>query len=301
MNRSSGDPIADRRYAYALAAAKDGDWPTASQMFEQALELAAGWAPGWLALGEARERGGDASGAIEAYRAALALDPDDALGAGPRLAFLEGASPQALPAAYVRTLFDEYAPHFARHLVDSLGYLGPALISEAIATAASDRRFAHALDLGCGDGLMGRTLRPRVDRLTGVDLSAAMIERARAQSLYDVLALSELCTFLEAAPSGFADLVVAADVLPYFGDLERLFSGVGRALARQGLFACTAEAADGERFQLGAGLRFAHSRKRLVDEAEAAGFVVRSLTKRAARRENGRDVPGWVAVFARNG
>jgi HEPN domain-containing protein len=34
------DPIAERRYAYARAAARDGDWAAAAEVLEQALELA---------------------------------------------------------------------------------------------------------------------------------------------------------------------------------------------------------------------------------------------------------------------
>jgi predicted TPR repeat methyltransferase len=301
MNRSSGDPIADRRYAYAVGAAKDGDWRTASEVLEQALERASGWSPAWLALGEAREKQGDISGAVAAYRAALTFDRDDSLGAGPRLAQLEGVSPQALPTAYVRTLFDDYAPHFAHHLVDTLDYRGPTLVSEALEAATSHRRFAHAMDLGCGDGLTGKALRPRADRLTGVDVSTVMIERARRRMIYDELIVSELGAYLVASPPGVADLIVAADVLPYVGELGRLFAGVARGLAPQGMFACTGEADDGEGFRLGARLRFSHSKKYLIEEAKRAGLGLSGWRDSSARRENGHDVPGWVGVFSRLG
>jgi predicted TPR repeat methyltransferase len=299
MKRSSGDLIVDRRYEYAVAAAMDGDWRACAEILEQAIERAPDWAPAWLALGEAREKRGDVSGAAEAYVAAAALDRDDQLGAGPRLARLQGISPTALPIAYVRTLFDDYAPRFARHLIEALAYQGPALICEALGTVASNRRFSDAIDLGCGDGLAGEALRPRVDRLTGVDLSAAMIERARTRGLYDRLEVDEICAFLGQVPPDSADLILAADVLPYIGALTRLFEGVGRALAPNGLFACTAEGEAGEGFQLAPGLRFAHSDKYLVGQARAEGLSVRALQSRAARRENGDAAPGWVIVFAR--
>ncbi|MEV5828265.1 class I SAM-dependent methyltransferase [Spirillospora sp. NPDC052242] len=40
----------------------------------------------------------------------------------------------------------------------------------------------EALDVGCGDGLLARRLAPRAARVTGLDRSAEMIERARALS-----------------------------------------------------------------------------------------------------------------------
>jgi predicted TPR repeat methyltransferase len=75
------DPIAARRYDYGRAAADDGDWAAAAEVFEQAAEQAPGWAPAWFALGEARERLGDVKGAGKTFRVALALDASDAQGA----------------------------------------------------------------------------------------------------------------------------------------------------------------------------------------------------------------------------
>ena len=51
-------------------------------------QLAPDWAPAWFALGEARERLGDLTRAVEAFSATLAADPGDAQGARGRLALL---------------------------------------------------------------------------------------------------------------------------------------------------------------------------------------------------------------------
>ena len=48
--------------------------------------------------------------------------------------------------------------------------------------AGGSMRFGAMLDLGCGTGLAGAAFRPQVDRLTGVDLSPAMIAQARARA-----------------------------------------------------------------------------------------------------------------------
>jgi predicted TPR repeat methyltransferase len=45
-----GDLIAWRRYAYGKAAAEDGDWTAAAEMFAQAIGRAADWPPAWFAL-----------------------------------------------------------------------------------------------------------------------------------------------------------------------------------------------------------------------------------------------------------
>jgi predicted TPR repeat methyltransferase len=57
--------------------------------------------------------------------------------------------------------------------------------------AAPDGRCV-ALDAGCGTGLCGPLLRPYASELTGVDLSAGMLDRARPRQVYDHLEKGEL-------------------------------------------------------------------------------------------------------------
>src|SRR6201986_3316683 len=85
---ASGDLIAERRFAYAKAAAEEGDLSAAAELFEQTLERAPHWAAAWFALGEAREKLGDLDAAAQAFRQTLVADPDDAQGAGGRLPLL---------------------------------------------------------------------------------------------------------------------------------------------------------------------------------------------------------------------
>ena len=72
---ASGDPLAERRFAYARAAADEGDFRTAAEVLEQALERAPGWAAAWFALGEARQRLGEIDAAAAAFRSTLRADP----------------------------------------------------------------------------------------------------------------------------------------------------------------------------------------------------------------------------------
>ncbi|MGO4869855.1 MAG: methyltransferase domain-containing protein, partial [Roseiarcus sp.] len=236
-----GDLIAYRRYAYARSAAEEGDWGAAAEVLEQALERAPGWAPALFALGEAKEKLGDRDSAAEAFRATLAADPSDAQGAAARLALLGAAeAPTALPKAYVARLFDDYAPRFNAHLTEALAYRGPELIVEALDDVDRARRFPRCLDLGCGAGLMGAALHARVAELIGVDLSPAMIAKARESGRYDALEVGDVVDVLARRDRGEFDLVVAADVLAYIGDLAEVVSWAARSLAPGGLFAFTA-------------------------------------------------------------
>src|SRR5664279_3352111 len=157
---SSGDMIADRRFDFARDLQLKGDLVAAADLLLQAAELAPGFASAWFTLGEIREQLGERDAAIEAFRKARDADPEDRHGARLRLMRL-GAVPLAeMPQAYVRALFDQYAPKFESALVDELGYRGPALLFKAVlaARAAIGRPafFRRALDLGCGTGLAAR-------------------------------------------------------------------------------------------------------------------------------------------------
>jgi predicted TPR repeat methyltransferase len=293
------DLIAERRFAHAKAAAKDRDWSGAAEMFEQALERAPNWAVAWFALGEAREKLGDLDAAATAFRGTLVADPEDTQGAMARLALIgRGDAPRALPQAYVARLFDDYAPRFDVHLIKNLHYRAPALIAEALSAVASGRRFASALDLGCGTGLMGEALRDRADHLTGVDLSAAMIAKARERAIYDELIVGDAVAPMRERQGTF-DLIVAADSLVYLGDLTPLFTAVGTALTTDGLFAFSVETHEGGGFKLDPTMRFAHSCNYLEATAREAGFGSLHIQSASARREAGADVSGLICVFER--
>jgi predicted TPR repeat methyltransferase len=293
------DPIAERRYAYAKAAADEGDWRAAAEVLEQALERVPGWPPAWFALGEARQRLGDLVGAAQAFRACLEADPEDAQGAAARLSLLgSDVAATSLPAAYVARLFDDYAPRFAAHVTEKLAYRGPEIILAALDAAAPGRSFRAAIDLGCGSGLMGRAIKPRVERLAGVDLSAGMIAQARASNVYDRLEVDEAITFLLAARKRSCDLLLAADALAYFGDLAPLFSAAARTLEPGGLFAFTVEALNEGDYRLRDTMRFAHSNAHVEAAAAAASLRVAHAQDAPTRLEAGAPVPGRAFVLS---
>ena len=295
---ASSDVIAERRFAYAKAVAKGGDLSAAADLFEQALERAPSWAAAWFALGETREKLGDLDGAAAAFGATVAVDPADAHGAAARLALIgHRGVPNVLPQAYVARLFDDYAPRFDKHLTKNLFYRGPALIGAALDAVAPGRRFASAVDLGCGTGLVGEALRGRIDYLTGVDLSPAMIAKARERGVYDRLIVGDATALLMCEPLGVFDLIVAADALVYVGDLAPLFDAAGPALVADGLFAFSVETFVGDGFRLEPTMRFAHARSYVEATASDSGLRPLLVQSAWARREAGADVPGLICVF----
>ena len=300
---SSGDMIADRRFDFARDLQLKGDLVAAADLLLQATELAPGFASAWFTLGEVREQLGERDLAIAAFRKAQIADPDDRHGASLRLMLL-GAEPlAAMPQAYVRALFDQYAPKFEAALVDDLGYRGPALLFKAVlATRAAIRKpafFRRAVDLGCGTGLAARAFAAQVDQFIGIDLSPRMIERARSSGLYAELEVAEMVEGLRGKPDGSANLILAADAMVYLADLAPLLAEAKRVLASGGLLAFTLETHGGDGVILGEGLRYAHSTAGVRAAIGAAGLALSWLDDLSARNEDNTPVPGLVVVAAK--
>lgn len=308
---SSGDLLADRRLALAGDYAAAGEPAAAVDLCEQALERAPDWAAGWFMLGEFREAAARADAAdrealgraaVEAYLRARSLDPDDRCGATLRLA-RAGAipAPNGSPPAHVRDLFDGYAARFEASLVGALGYRGPEQFAAMLARVAPERRFAAAIDLGCGTGLLAPVVRPRVERLVGVDLSPAMLDRARSGGFYDELVVGEIVADLTRRPPATFDLILAADVFCYVGDLAPVFAAVARVARPDALVLFTTESVEesepGGGVVLRDSLRWAHRPRHVALGAAACGLAVAAETPVVVRRDRGCDVGGRLTAL----
>jgi predicted TPR repeat methyltransferase len=238
--------------------------------------------------------------AIAAYRRARELGADPAGIAFALAALGEGALPAAAPADYVKGLFDQYAGHFDRHLVGTLGYRTPELLGGLLHDhLGAAPALEAALDLGCGTGLCAPILRPMARRLAGVDLSEKMLEKARAAGLYDALACADIVDWLEGRDAEW-DLVLAADVLVYIGDLAPLFDAVARVLQPGGRFAFSVESLAAESpagYAITASNRFAHAPAYVRACAAAAGLTLVEQRDAVLRREHGAEVGGLLFLL----
>jgi predicted TPR repeat methyltransferase len=297
---SSGDMIADRRFDFARDLQLKGDLAAAADLLLQAIDLAPGFASAWFTLGDIREQLGECEQAIAAFRKAQAADPDDRHGASLRLMLLGADELSNMPPAYVRSLFDQYAPKFEKALVGDLGYRGPELLFKAVlAVRAGVRKpafFKRAIDLGCGTGLAARAFAKEADAFIGIDLSPRMIERARATGLYAELEVAEMLQGLGSRPDASADLILAADAVVYVSDLAPLLREAARVLVPGGLLAFTAETHSGDGVILGEGLRYAHGAAYVRTAIAAAGLTLSRLDDLSARNEDNAPVPGIVVV-----
>lgn len=283
-----GNP--DTRFQRAEAVGALGQLPRALADIEAVLAARPDMGPAWSRKGGLLKDLGRPAEARAALRRAIELGADLPLNTY-LLASLEGgAAPPTPPTAYVQALFDSYAEGFEAQLTGPLHYRVP----EALVQGLPRERFGSALDLGCGTGLVGRLLRPRVQQLVGVDLSAGMLEQARRQGGYDELHQAELAQHL-AATAARHDLAVAADVFIYLGDLAAVFAGVQRVLLPGGVFAFSVELADDAvDFELRPSSRYAQSERYLLALAAAHGFDVLKASRDTLRLDQRQPVAGLL-------
>ncbi|HWX06756.1 MAG TPA: methyltransferase domain-containing protein [Bradyrhizobium sp.] len=297
---SSGDLMADRRFDFARDLQLKGDLVAAADLLQQAIELAPGFASAWFTLGQIREQLGEREAAIAAFRKAREADPEDRHGASLRLMLLGAEQLSAMPQAYVRALFDQYAPKFESALVDDLGYRGPALLFKAVLAARHAVRkpafFQRAIDLGCGTGLAAAAFAKEVDHFTGIDLSRRMIEKARSTGLYAELEVADMLDGLRGKADASANLVLAADAMVYVADLAPVLGEAKRVLVSGGLLAFTVETHGGDGVTLGEGVRYAHGAGYVRASIADAGLTLSQLDELSARNEDNVAVPGLVVV-----
>ena len=213
-----------------------------------------------------------------------------------------GLAPTPLRASngYVVQLFDRFAPDFD-YVLKLLDYAVPEMIEAWMHTRfPQPQRSLRILDVGCGTGLCGQRLRPWASELVGVDLSPEMLSLAQQRDLYDSLIEAEVVDYLECGGAKF-DVIVASDVLCYFGDLRAFGRHALAALRPAGWLAFSVELI--EEKELGTGYvleshgRYAHEQSHV--EAAMGDAAEYGATKSVLRLEAGVPVAGlWVEASA---
>jgi predicted TPR repeat methyltransferase len=286
------------------------DFITAYQFAEEARVFGVADACCFGMMGHALSSLGRHTEAADAYGEAFKLGPND-----PYVRHLVAASgvvPGAMraPSEYVRAVFDGYAERFESHLI-SLGYRAPGLIRAALLqhpTIAAGEQLGPALDLGCGTGLIAVAISDLpIAPIVGVDLSPRMLAAATAKRLYAELHETDLLSFLAESATPWR-LIIAADVLIYFGALEEALTAVHAALEPGGWFIFTVEellphfngtVPGNGSWALGWQGRYAHTVDYITAAAGTAGFAIRTLECQTLRFEADAPVAGIYIVLER--
>jgi predicted TPR repeat methyltransferase len=289
-----------------LLYADQGDRPRAIQHYLRALEQMPGNPSARKLLGTTYYALGRIEDAAEVYRQWLQIEPDQPM-ARHMLSACTGVNvPDRAADDYVEQTFDHFAASFEEVLNERLEYRAPALCAAALAEyLPAPQHQCMMLDAGCGTGLCGPLMAPWASTLAGVDLSRGMLDRAASKGVYDDLYKAELTEFLEHSVAQW-DVILSADTLCYFGDLQRVMRAAALALRPGGVLAYTVEALMQEEVagtqvqapdcRIQPHGRYAHARQHLCTTLASAGLSLRIMRAEILRTEGGRPVQGWLVL-----
>jgi len=281
---------------------KQGKFGEAAQAYRKAINLRPYRSDDYENLCHVLYLQGLVEEALPTIRQWLEHDPTNPLALHRLHSYTGTNAPARASDDYVRMTFDSFADSFD-YVLKGLDYRAPGLVGESVAGLYdSARSELEVLDAGCGTGLCGAFLRPYARRLTGVDLSSKMLEKAYARGQYDDLIEAELSAFMGQHADRF-DLIVSADTLVYFGDLSEVFDRVRQALRHGGHFIFTVERTD-ERppagYQINLHGRYSHTEDYLRRGLESTGLAVRRIEEQMLRYEAGVPVDGFLIIAARS-
>lgn len=236
--------------------------------------------------------------ALTHFKKALALEPNNQTAAH-MVASLEGKTlPEGAPHGFTRALFDQYAYSYDEHVKKQLGYQVPSLLRQAMAPYSGQRQRWNTLDLGCGSGLCGPLFADLATSLTGVDLSPNMLELAKRQGAYNTLVCKDALQYLQDQKVDSFDLIIAADVFVYFGDLSAVFKACSRVLTESGYFCFSIETlTEDADYQLMPTGRYAHRITFIEAIVKETGFSMLYQASDTLRTQDDIPVIGHIFVL----
>ncbi len=265
---------------------------------KKAIEIKSDYFAAYNNLGTVYLKIEDLPNAIENFQSALKLQPDNEEVKYILSALKQENSPDQAPNEYIEHLFDQYAPHFDQHLIEHLKYTTPKLLHDAVMSEIHDNlHLRQVLDLGCGTGLAGALFKDIAHPLIGVDLSKNMIEILQEKDIYDELIVGDLRKSLQDHLNN--EIIIAADVLPYIGDLSELFHDVANALSPNGLFGFSIEIAPDNisTYSLQTSIRYAHAPEYIKKLASQENLILLSQKEITLRLQRNQPLRGMLFIL----
>jgi predicted TPR repeat methyltransferase len=271
----------------------------ASHSYQKAIDIQPDYASAHFNLGVSLQKLGQLKEAEVHYNKVLETKPDDEAAMFMLQSLGTSPPPDAAPAEHVRRIFDRSAGMFEKILVQDLEYKTPELLFDLVRSHLKEG--IEVLDLGCGTGLGADFYRPFAKKLTGVDISAKMLEKAAEKKIYNQL---EVFDILQAwkFPQKF-DLIYSSDVFVYFGNLNPIVESVSSYLASGGIFAFSVEKLEEESvaYRLFPSGRYAHTQTYIQTCLKHHGLQALEQTEAYIRKQSGEQVKGLLFAAKKGG
>jgi predicted TPR repeat methyltransferase len=281
-----------------------GDAEEAEADWRLAVELNPKLADAYGNLGMMLYEKGRIPEAAEVLKKWLEHDPANPIARHMAASFSGEDAPSRADDDYVRFSFDHFARTFEEKL-QKLEYRAPELVATAVGKAFGNPTASlEAIDAGCGTGWCGPLLRPFARVLVGVDLSSAMLEKAKDRAIYDELVEEELTAYFERQTAASIDLVASADTLVYFGDLLPIAKAVANVLRPGGWFIFTIERAGDDIFAKNGFFlqphgRYCHNEDYVRHVLKETGLTIGEISSCVLRMELGKPVEGMLVSASR--
>lgn len=266
-----------------------------SKSYRKAIEIHPDYTSAHFNLGSSLQKLKQYKEAEEHYKTVLKINPDDKAATFMLQSIgTTTTKPEAAPMEHVRRIFDQCAATFEKILLDDLDYKTPELLFNLVQPHILHE--SNVLDLGCGTGLGAHLYRPFAKRLTGIDISSKMLERAAEKDIYDALETFDVLqhwTF----PNKF-NIIYSSDVFVYFGNLNQIIKSISQFLVNDGVLAFSVEKleTDNEEYRLSPSGRYSHSIDYIKTCLTMHNLHVVENLESDIRKESGKQVKGVLIV-----
>lgn len=205
--------------------------------------------------------------------------------------------PETAPLDYIKNLFDNYAYQFDEHLQNVLLYKTPELLRKQLNPFLEKKKY-NLLDLGCGTGLSGRCFVDISKKITGIDISRNMLNKAKEKACYDILIENDILNSLSESKENF-DLILCIDTLVYFGKLNEFFTKALHCLTANGLLAISIELSEQSfsSYILQANGRYQHNEIYVRELAKKNQLTLLNFKNVVGRQEENKAIQTGLFIF----
>jgi len=241
----------------------------------------------------------DKKSALQHYQKTCDLNPNNQTAQHMTQALQGKTLEKGAPHEYTRALFDQYAYTYEQHVNDTLQYQVPKQLRSMLNEVAHQKITPwKVLDLGCGTGLCAPYFSDIADKLYGVDLSPQMVDVATQKNVYYKLAVSDIIDYLKKSTEVF-ELIIAADVFIYFGELKTVFQSIHQKLKVQQYFTFSIEQLidSNQNYHITETGRYRHQAKYIQALCQEIGFELMTEKEDTIRYQEEQPIAGLLYLL----
>ena len=285
--RKKFDNLPQTNFEQAGEFLEDGRYNDAIFRLRVALWLSDNFPKAWYMLGSCYYSIGNKPKAMAAMKKAFSQAPNDEdilfmIATIDESELPPEKRPDAMPLKLVKSYFTTLAPDFDE-IQKQEEYRGHIFVDQAVRSVLDSRRTNYEmLDIGCGTGAVADLLADFVTLIIGVDCTKEMLIKASVRMnkddtrrVYSKTIQEDLRVFLKAQKAESFDIITAAHVLNFMGDLDEVVGDSAKILTKGGIFVLQTAIKFGEGYGMPPGTgHFAHSNDYVKGLAEKHGLKI---------------------------